>query len=204
MICNLVRKFFRYHKPECSTLMYVVHNPTSRIVVLSDLHADIGPHKILDLEYVASRDLIDRSRDLQIALKNKNLQLVKFSTVNTFQDINNERQIDDSKFKEMIKEIISEEINKKSSDGIEDSVRSIISDGVKSLQDTIRSHINNPIANKGNNVSDEIETEIDLSKLAELQQKSIDKIVKEVETSGNKSKKINIINSNIDNLANEL
>ncbi|KKM23190.1 hypothetical protein LCGC14_1617740, partial [marine sediment metagenome] len=50
-------------------------NLTNKAIILSDLRAEIGPHKMLDLEKVAERTAVDRSYDLRLALSTKRLRL---------------------------------------------------------------------------------------------------------------------------------
>jgi len=64
-------------------MAFVVHNLTKRTIVLSDLRAEIGPQKMLDLEKVAERNAIDRSYDLRTALGTKRLRLCSQGVIST-------------------------------------------------------------------------------------------------------------------------
>jgi len=193
--------------------MYVVHNTTNKLVTLSDLKAEIGPRKILDLEKIAHRDQIERSYDLKVALTKKYLRLIKHSVITVHQVpkqknptpeiIHHVEKFDDEKLLSLIKETISEEIQKQKSEDIGSTLKHAISSGVKDLQESIRNQINNIKISPDSHV--ETEVIIDPEKLAELQQKPISKITESIETSGSsKGKKINVINSNVKNLADEL
>lgn len=198
--------------------MYIVHNLTNKTVILSDLKAEIGPRKILDLEKVAHRDAIDRSYNLRQAIDSNQLRLVKYSVVKTHahpnQDVSDRIRIiekdklDDNRLIDLIRQTITEEMgrNQRPTENVEGAIKRVISSSVMDLKDAIRDQINNLSVPGGVvNKTPEEEQFIDPAKLAEMQQKSIKKMTEEIETGGKQeSKKIKITNSNIRDLASEL
>lgn len=196
--------------------MYIVHNMTTKTVILADLRAEIGPKKILDLEKVSHRDIIDRSHDLRQAIQSNRLRLIKYSVVKTHAvaakpdtphetvKIIEKDKLDDDRLRDLIKQAIAEEIGRTrdDSDSVEDTVTRIFRNGVKELQSSLRDQISN-LNVSGNQPKEIEESIIDPERLAELQQQSVNKI--EIETSGaNQGKKVKIINTNLNDLADEL
>lgn len=196
--------------------MYIVHNPTTKTIILSDLRAEIGPRKILDLEKITHRDAIDRSHALRQALNNNQLRLVKYSVVKTHVHRQSEEpnikiierdKLDDNRLKDIIRQTIVEEMNKSanSNGNFEGTVKRVLSESVQDLKSSIRDQINNLniVPNKGQD--QEYEDIIDPIKLAELKQQSIKKISEDIETNKKReNKKINIVNTKISDLADEL
>lgn len=204
--------------------MYIVHNQTTKTVILADLKAEIGPKKILDLERVAHRDHIDRSHNLRQAIQSRQLRLVKHSVVKSNKVVTAEPSVkvvevekrvektierdklDDDRLKDLIRQTIAEEISKgqQPAGDIAATVRDAVGSSVDALRDSIRDQLNN-IQIAGPGQPEKEEQFIDPSKLAELQAKSINKITDDIETGGDQSgRKIKIKNSNVHDIANEL
>lgn len=195
--------------------MYIVHNLTTKTVILGDLKVEIGPRKILDLEKVAHRDIIDRSYNLRHALDNGQLRLVKYSVVKTHAQqtevsekirIVETDKLDDNRLRDLIRQTITEEIGKTHTNDVEGTIKRVISSSVMDLRDSIRDQINTlTVPGRIIDKTSEEEQFIDPAKLAEMQQKSIKKMTEEIETGGKQEgKKINIKNSNIRDLASDL
>lgn len=193
-------------------IMYIVHNTTSRTVMLSDLHAEIKPMAIIDLEKIAYRDAIDRSRDLRHALKTGRLQLGRHSVVRTREisddflnharqvEINQTSSIDEEKLARIVRQVVSEEMSKGSTKQTPSDNNDLedIKNSVGDLLSQIRDRINSP-------EKSEERMNIDPEKFAEWSQKSVEKISEEIQTGGsNKHKKVQIINENLRDLADEL
>lgn len=193
--------------------LYVVTNLTNKTITLTDLRAEIGPHKVLDLERVADRFSIDRSYDLQVAMQNKLLRLVKHTVIRTNRPVEApppvetrviertiEKQVnnfDEQKLAAIVRQVMNEQ---KPAQPQPDDMADTKND-LKSLLESIRSQLNSvhPVR------SDINEPGIDPSRLADLQQKSIEKMSQEIETGGQREvKKIKITNTNLKNLAGEL
>jgi hypothetical protein len=167
---------------------------------------------IIDLEKIADRDAIERSRDLRHALKIGKLQLGRHSMVRTrvipeVQVVERVQQqgVDENKLAEIVRQVVSEEMRRdrkpQTQPDIEGTVSKAVSNSVSSLMDEIRNRINAPTDRR----REEALTNIDPKKFAELSQQSVDKISEEIETSGpTKSKKVQIINKNLKDLADEL
>ena len=191
-------------------------------MILSDLRAEIGPRRILDLEQIAHRDIIERSRDLKQAIKTNRLRLVKHSVVKTrkvakqpvpptiiektvVEKTIEKHKLDEERLRNLIRDTVADEIQKGNREDIGETVRRAVGSGVKDLQDAIRNQLNNiHIVSPGEHQQSD-EVNIDPEKLAELQQKSIERISDGIETSGpSKTRKVRITNSNVRDLANEL
>lgn len=181
--------------------MYLIRNTTSKTVILSDLRATIGPYKILDLEKISDRVNIERSYCLQVALKKKNLQLVKktaipVQVISTIETI--KQEFDEHKLKDMIRDVL----NEKETENIEDSVSRALTKSVQPLIESIRDKIQSGPQPVHEN---KIETNIDPTKLAELQQAAIEKMSESIDDQRIKQgKKIRIKNLNPNQLADEL
>jgi len=191
---------------------------------LSDLRAEIAPHGILDLERVADRPMIDKSRDLRDALKTKRLHLGRHSVVRakveahqpvkiiehtdhvTERIIEREKDgLSEAKVLELMRQVMSEQEAPKESESpdIQKIVSKAISEGVGQLSDSIREKLDSiKVAAPEGKIE---ELPIDPKQFADISQRSIEKISKDIE--GNitkKGKKVSIINKNIDNIADEL
>lgn len=191
--------------------MYVVHNTTNKTIVLGDLRTEIGPHKILDLENITSRESIDRSHHLQQALSSKILKLVKHSIVETKQIVITDHYKQTNDLKEMIRQTIAQEFNKNDTtySNLENAVKHVIGQSMKDIQGSIRDQINNLKIDCAMSPEDPankiLQPIINEKELAELQQKSISRISEDIETGGQTDgKKIKIINKNIRDIASEL
>lgn len=188
--------------------MYIVRNMTNRTVILSDLRAEIGPHRILDLEKVVSRSDIDRSFCLRTALERKTLQCVKRTAIPvdpippaTVQVV--EKSFDEDRMKDLIREVMDE---KRDTPDVENSVKRAVNQSMDSLIESIRDQIYGAMSgNQGQKKLEE--TGVDPVRLAELQQAAINKISAEIDDERvKKGKKIRIVNSkqNVEDIAGEL
>lgn len=197
--------------------MYVIHNLTSKTIILADLRVEIGPRKVLNLEQVASRSAIDNSRDLKRALAEKRLALTRHSIIEAEKPVERSRviekttvqQIDERQLSRLIKQAVSEELSQykdhpKQNPNIEKTIQKAIANNMGGLVDSIRDRINNVQVNQP--LQREPELSIEPEKLAELSQKSVEKLSGEIETGGqNKAKSVRIINKkSATDLANEL
>lgn len=185
--------------------MYRVTNLTSRTVILSDLRVEIGPKKNIDLEQVADRDAIDKSRDLRQAFSQKKLTLNNYSTIKIKKEPTSvSESMNEEKLANIIRKVMSEEMVNKNkqnpNSNIEDTVNRAVTNSVGSLISEIRDRINGFQPNKQPE-----ESMISTEKLAEISQKSIEKISDSITTNDvQKTKKVKIINRRLDDLADEL
>lgn len=203
---------FRSDAEDKNKVMYIVHNTSSKTVMLSDLRAEIKPMAILDLEKVAHREDIERSRDLKHALKTNKLQLGRHSVVRTVHIHDNtqpkDQGIDESRLASLIRQVVSEEMGKErqtnqvsqQNSNVDDMKK--VHDSVNELLMQIRDRINEP---QSSPKAEADETHLDPEKIAELSQRSVQQISSGIETGGSqKKKKVQIINDNLKNLADEL
>lgn len=214
--------------------MYIVRNLTNKTIILSDLKAEIGPYKIMDLERIAARVDVERSKDLEGALGAKQLQFVKQTVVR----IPTERSIpkpprlpkveqnaapafDESKLVNLIKsavqqpvfdearmkDLIREVINENKQLDIEEAVSKAVASGVTPLVDRLRDQINaGPVPVSTSESVKNDDSGINTEQLAELQQRAIENMLQEIQPDTiKKGKKIKIINQrDVGDLANEL
>jgi len=197
---------------------------SSKTIVISDLHAEINPKKVIDLERVATLTDIQSSYDLKVALKSKYLELIKHSIVNASkkaaptrikviekhtEKIIERDKLEDAKLIALIKAAVSESIPKQEAPvNVEDAVNKAVNakvGQVNSMLSEIRDKIAGIRPGYGPQ-EDEIETSIDPALLAEMAGKSVDKIAEEIESSTiKKSRKIKITpTKSLDDLASEL
>lgn len=206
--------------------MYVVHNVTSRTVMLSDLRAEIKPRGLLDLERVATRTAVENSKDLQAALRAKILHLGRHSVIRTKESpaatetihtkstvkvVEKERDLDERKLADMIRQVIKETTPKipepvqPKDINVQDKVKEAVKEGVDGLLSSIRDQINNiqPIIQTQPQTQED-EMEIDPEKFAEISQNAVKKISQEIETGRTKLGKKYKINKNLRDLADDL
>lgn len=167
--------------------MYQVKNLTSRVVVLSDLRAEIGSHKELDLEKICHYADIDRSMrsgNLRRAIDNGTLVVVKETNIQPKAEVRVvekvvERNIDTNQLKKAIREVISEQKSTNSEDAIIKAVIQGLGPYLESLQ-----------AGAGI-VKEEkvIKPLMDDEKFAEFQMKAVDKMTESIETAPTKQVK---------------
>lgn len=203
--------------------MYIVRNLTNKPIVLSDIRVEIGPYKIVDLESITSRDNIERSQALKQALKNRHLQFVKQTVIKVPSVIPpskvveiHKSDLDEDKLKEMVRSVIKEQME------VSDEVRAssfaahehqimqavtrTVATGMDTVMDSIRDKLNSIVPQ---NIADPRQSSIDISvdpsKLAEMQQKAVEKISQDIDTNKIKGgKRIKLIDHKISDLANEL
>lgn len=200
-------------------MTYIVSNLTSKTIILSDIKAEIGPHKIMDLEQITHREAIDRSYNLREALQTNRLALVRHSVVRTevkkshqpaepvhhhhFVEKTIEKEsMNEAKIEQMIKNALSEQ-----SKMHQQPVQPESNNDVKDLLMSIRDKLNNiNVAGTPGQENASFESQMDMAKIAEHQQKSIEKLSGEIETNQQKTnKKITITNTkNLKDLAGEL
>lgn len=178
--------------------MYIVRNLTNRTVILADIRAEIGPYRILDLERVAQRSDIENSNDLRRSLENgpnRSLQFVK-QTVVRLPDRASPRvedKLDENRLKEMIEKTIKDQLESMPQNNLEDVIARAMTKAMGALQ------------GKTTVTSEPIETEIDPEKLAEMQQRAIEKMSGEITTTIRQGKRIKLQETkDLKNLANEL
>ncbi|MCK5850574.1 MAG: hypothetical protein KAH23_06625 [Kiritimatiellae bacterium] len=195
--------------------MYLVRNLTSRTIILSDIRAEVGPYKILDLERIISRKDIEASSNLRDALTSKQIQFVKQTVVRlpgteepervivsepkVIERTIEKRGLDERALKRLIREAIYD-MNRQSTNDVdvEKAVTDAISNSMGSLLDSIKK------MSGQENVSSE--PDIDPKQLAEIQQRAIERMSEDIDTETIKTrKKIRIKNEqDINDLANEL
>ena len=187
-------------------MTYVIHNNTDKTIFLSDLKAEIKPRGMLDLEMVASRNNIEISRDLHNAFKAKFLQLGKHTIIHTNASPKHKElepnPIDEKKLAALIKSVIREEI--KSPDNAD--IKRTVAESIDSLHKSIREQINSiKISEKISEIASK-ELNIDPEKLAEISQRSIEKISDEITSDENKQlgKKHKLNAGNLKKLADEI
>lgn len=182
---------------------------TNRTVILSDIRAEIGPYKTIDLERVASRESIDRSYDLKQSRDRKTISVVKHSIIRNTIKIPHITTpgITKDDIASVVKSVIQEHtIEKKTPSDekthiTEESVKNIMHDGLDRLMSSIREQINSINISK---TDMPIESNLSQSDMANLQQKAISKVSEEMETSNKPNKKIIIKNDRAKDIANEL
>jgi hypothetical protein len=184
--------------------MYIVHNLTNRTVVIADLHVEIGPRKILDLELVADRVLIDSSQDLKRAIFAHTLALTRHSIIQTnVQPIDTRSEsLNEEQITRIVKQAIADEL--KNQPAVENSIKKAITSNMSDLVSSIRDQINRIQITPEKDKNDAIG--IDPKRFAELSQKTVEKLSDEIKTGGqNQPKQVRIINAkNITDLANEI
>lgn len=176
---------------------FIVHNITKSTIVLSDLRAEIGPGKTLDLEKIAARPAIDHSHDLRTAIDSKRLRLCSPVTIDkpkAEKPIEVQPAIhilDEAKLTEVMRNLLKEiQPNQ-----VQHSNKDVL-DAVAALHKQLATNNPTEITSDYN---------IDPEQLAELQSAAIAKISEGIETSSKKSnKKVVLKNTGLGNLANEL
>ena len=192
-------------------MAYVVHNLTKNTIILSDLRAEIGPSKILDLEKVATHEAIIRSYDLKLALDSARLRLCNNSVKKQPKIVEKivehhhhhtehhttlapvaEPAMDTDKLLSMMGKMLKENNN---------SINAQVVQAVNDLKDQIAAA---PRTSDSKNIDPE-DVGIDPQKLAELKSIAIDKMTDSMETNViNKTGKKLSIKSNLNDLADEL
>lgn len=177
-------------------------------MILSDIRAEIGPYKMLDLEKVAHREAIERSANLRAALKSKRLRLMS----------NGVRSKQPEKEVHIIERVIEKHIEKPA-DGIDEVkleaiMRKLLKEQIKepAAQQDNTSVILNAVASLKEqlaNMSPEDKLSdmpnIDPAKFADLQSKAIEKISETIEMGSKKVlKKVKLKNTKSTDLASEL
>lgn len=193
-------------------ISYIVHNLTNRTIILSDLRAEIGPHKMLDLEKIAERTAVDRSYDLRLALSTKRLRLISQGVVSKtskpevlvvekviekhHHHETGQQSLDEVRLAALMKKIMLEnQVAPQLAPA--DSSKQIL-EAMSALQSKID-------AMGGDDSSNADMPSIDPKKLAELQAKAIDKISQDIETGIKKpGKKVILKNTHMGDLASEL
>ncbi len=177
-------------------------------MILNDIRAEIGPYKIIDLESITSRDNVDRSNDLKRSLSSKKLQFVKQTVINppvmhtksteVIREIH-APHFDEDRLKDIIKAAVTEQLNVNSSN-VTESVNKAITSGMNQVIDSLRDKISLAQPPK---INDEIN--IDPTKLADMQQKAIERMSQDIDVNKmRQGKRIKIIDSKMSDLAGEL
>jgi hypothetical protein len=194
---------------------YIVENISGKTIYLSDLRAEIKPNSTLDLEKVARRIDIERSIDLNTALRQKRLKITRGTHK---PKIKIEKQLSEKELKLLIEQTMKTAITESKKHGevldiskIQDSIKKQISASINeqigSAMEPILKAIQS-IPNTGNNSgsSNEISPTIDISKIVEITQKGVSNIGSEItesQESDRKTKKIKLNTQAID-MAKEL
>jgi len=200
------------------TISYIVHNLTKRTIILSDLRAEIGPHKMLDLEKVAERNAIDRSYDLRTALTTKRLRLCSQGIVSKtvkpevlvvekiiekhhhHETATNTQTLDEERLVALMTKIMRE--NQAAQPVAAPAVDS--SDKILEAMSALQSKIDSMGGDDPEGVGIGMAA-IDPERLAELQAKAISKISEGIQTGIKKTgKKVILKNTNLGDLASEL
>lgn len=196
---NVVRTVINTRNFEGNTISYVVHNLTRRTIVLSDLRAEIGPHKMLDLEKVADTSTIQRSHDLKFALNTSRLRLCSHGIVSK-----NKPEI------QVIERIVEKQGNGFDEDRLKEILRQIVGekqtvlDPSQPLLEALAA-LEKKIAAIGGKEDETDIPSLDPELLAELQSKAVAKISDTIETGLKKSgKKVILKDTGLGDLANEL
>ena len=192
-------------------MSYVIHNLTKRTIVLSDLRAEIGPQKMLDLEKVAERTAIDRSYDLRLALNTKRLRLCSQGVVSKTSKPEvlivekviekhhhhepEQQGLDEARLTALMKRMLLEH------QAVPQAVPADSSEQILQAMSALQAKID---AMGGEDSSIDMPS-IDPEKLAELQAKAIAKLSENIETGIKKpGKKVILKNTRLGDLANEL
>lgn len=194
-------------------MSYIVRNMTSRTVVLSDLRAEIGPYKILDLEKVALRDRIINSFDLNQALQTEKIMLVKHSVIYGPKRSDKNASFDKDQLVSAIREVMTEINAKKEEKPTEiqankephEDIDKIVKDNLSHFMNELRDQINSiSISTESTNNDRSSEPTISPEQLAKLQEKHIKNVSQKIEASVKEGRKIKLKNDKISDLANEL
>jgi len=181
-------------------MAFIVHNLTTRTIILSDLRAEIGPQKMLDLEKVADRLRIDRSKDLRSALDTQKLRICSQGvltksvtpTVQTIEHHHHAQNLDEVKLADLMRRVIQEQSL---------SVNNVTNVQLLQILEALQKKLDT--ISTGEDTTD-VPT-MAPEKLAELQGKVIDKMSDNIETGIRKSgKKVILKNTKLGDLAHEL
>lgn len=173
--------------------MYIVRNLGHNTIVISDLRAEIGPFKVIDLEKIARREDIDRSHNLQECLHSKKLQLVKSSvvpvktTTETVERVVERVVIQDHTNEQLIKnirQVIAEELPKHTKKGEHTTTTvtpdmSEINHKLEQMMSDLREQISSFVPAGQESTQPSISPE----KIAEISEKPINKITQDFQTS---------------------
>lgn len=184
--------------------MYIVRNTTGKTILLSDIRAIIGPYKLLDLEKVVDYQDIEKSCSLHIALKKRDLQLVRKTAIPiATTKIIHVNQISEDPFDEKkLKNLIREVLHEKKDHDIEGTIHNAVNKSIQPLIESIRDKIYAPYREETSKIND---PEIDLEQLAIFQQAAIEKVSEGIEDQRIKQgKRIRLKNLDPAKLANEL
>jgi len=186
--------------------------------MLSDIRVEIKPRAVLDLEKVAPRSVLDDSRDLKNALGSKRLQLGRHSIIRTRAqpppppvkiiekhiEKTITKDLDEERLAALIKKVMQE--NSQPQVEVQVPAQPDMSE-IKNVLRDMMSDITDKLDNiKVTASADDIDKlPIDPAQFAEISQKSVEKISAGIETGGiKKTKKINLRNQDIHDLAGEL
>ena len=187
-------------------MSYVVRNLTSRTIILSDIRAEIGPHKMLDLEKVAEREKVDRSYDLRLALDTKRLRVCSDGVVSTIKPKVVERVIEQHHYHEQPQPAIDEA-------RLAAMMRVIIKENQPVPQQGSNEEVLNAMAAiqkqlegiDAGDISRSDMPNIDPAIFAEMQGKAVAKLSENIETGNKKTgRKVILKNTRLGDLADEL
>ena len=185
-------------------------------MILSDIRAELGPYKTLDLEKVVRQERVESSINLRQALDLGTLCLVKHSVVHGPRRHTEvlPNAMSKAEMELIMRKIMAEyqtppaepQPIPEAKDNTEE-VGKIFENKMDKLMDSIRQEINSiSIADgDGNKRGGGVPMPaIDQAKLAEIQQKAVAKLGDEVSASVKKGRKITIKNRKMDDIASEL
>ena len=189
---------------------------TDKTIMLSDLRAEIKPRGVINLEMIADRSAIEKSHDLYNAMRSKRLQLGKHTVIrvdapNPIKEyikipVATPNPLDEQKLASLIKSVIKEEMRPSNSDEMKADIQKTVAESIDSLHRSIREQINSiKISEKISEIASK-ELNIDPEKLAEISQRSIEKISDEITSSEDKQlgKKHKLNAGNLKKLADEI
>lgn len=159
----------------------------------------------------ANKYSIQSSSDLSRALSSKSLLLVKQTIISTntiepVQPSDPNPGLSEDKLKDIIRSVVQEQLEtNKINSNLENTVEKAINSSMSTIMDSLRDKLNSVGTVNPTNKKEEEDFSVSPEKLAELQQKTIEKISQEMQSNENKkTKKIKITDHRLSDIANEL
>jgi hypothetical protein len=181
-------------------MAYLVQNITATTIILSDLRAEIPPKASkFDLEMVAKRRDIESSYDLIRALDTGRLKLLG-NGVKMVPSVLNKPELNEDRIEAIVRRALQANRAQSSKhDNIQEEIAKAMTPVVDRILDAIaQKSFAGGLSEKAS------EPAIDPAKLAEIQQKAINKELENLESNQKESGKKVVIKNNLNKIANEL
>jgi len=182
--------------------MFFIVNKTKNELQISDIKISLGPRQAMDLDKIIDRSKSDRSRDLDLAIKQGVIQVKQKTPTETPIIIsnNNDDDLETSKIDDM-KEYLAEEIKNQFDilkSGLTNSKNNNDNSGDLSQ---ILNQLKGLVNNNSTNESVDEDVIMDEEKLSNIHARSIDKKLKNVESNEVKYDKKEIEDNIEDNIS---